>query len=191
MKTPTSRAGTWVEIKPARREAGFTILEMVVVLAVIGLIAAVVVPRVGVMDGVQLKSSARNLTGTIRLTYATAVMKKKPYRICFNLEEQSYIVEEKSGDEYVPASDPLLGPRLLPDKVYFKRVVIMDRVCEGWCQEYLYFTPGGYVEEASLYLTLEDDDRVMSVFTRPMIGRAVIVMEEITREEWEKSELYP
>lgn len=168
-------------------EEGFTILEMLIVLVVIGLIAAIVIPRMGVMDGVELKSSARNLAGTIRLTYATAVVNKQPYRICFNLAEQSYNVQKKSGDEYVDAGG-MFQPRVLPEPVYFKKVQVMDRTCESWCAECLYFTPGGYVEEASIYLGIEDDNRAFTVFTRPMIGKAVIVPGEVTREEWEKSE---
>jgi len=169
---------------------GFSILEMVVVLALIGLIAAMVVPRVGLLDGVQLKASARNLSGTIRLTYATAVMKRTAHRIVFDLSEQTYRVEEQSGEEWTGVADPMLGERVLPGNVMFKKVEVMDRYCESFCEEYLYFTPGGYVEEAALYLTLDGDDRVFTVFTRPMTGRSVIVMEEMTREQWEKSEEY-
>jgi type II secretion system protein H len=167
---------------------GFTVLEMVIVLAVIGLIAAIVAPRMGLLDGTQLKSSARKLVGAIRITYASAVVNKTYYRIRFNLEEQTYTIEQKVGDEYAAATDPLLEPRVLPGNIYVKRVEVMDRVCEEWCEEFLYFTPGGYVEEAAIYLSIDGDDRVFSVFTRPMTGRAFIVMEEMSREEWEDSQ---
>jgi type II secretion system protein H len=170
------------------RAPGFTLIEMVIVILVIGIIAAIVAPRIGVLDTVQLRSSARSLAGTIRLTYATAVVNRQPYRICFDLDAQSYRIQQKSGDDYVDAADPLLAPRVLPEPVIIKRVQIMDRLCEGACQECLYFTPGGYVEDASIYLGLENESIVYSVFTRPMTGRAVIVPEEMSREEWEKSE---
>lgn len=159
-----------------------------VVIAIIGIFAAIVVPRTGVMSVFQLRASARNLVGTIRLTYSTAVVNRSFYRICFDLEEQVYWVEKKEGDQYVKVEDPLLGERVLPDEVYFKRIEAADRVCDYMCQEYLYFTPGGYVEAAAVYLTLEEGSPVISVFTRPMIGKAVIVMEEISREEWEEAE---
>ncbi|HUT55615.1 MAG TPA: prepilin-type N-terminal cleavage/methylation domain-containing protein [bacterium] len=172
----------------SERITGFTLIEMMIVVMVIGIIAAIVVPRLGVLDMVQLRSSARTLAGTIRLTYATAVVNRQPYRICFDLEGQSYRIQQKSGDEYVDAPDPLLTPRVLPEPVVIKRVQVMDRLCEGYCQECLYFTPGGYVEDAAIYLGLENDDPVFTVFTRPMTGRAVIVPEEMSREDWEKSD---
>lgn len=163
---------------------------MMVVLALIGLVAAVVVPRTGVLDGVELRSEARNLAGAIRITYSTAAMDKVPYRICFNLEQQLYTVQKKAGDEYKEVTDPLMAPRVMPGKVYIKAVKVMDRECSSYCKEYLYFAPGGYVEEASIYLSLEDAEQTISVFTKPMTGKAVIVMEELTRKEWERESEY-
>jgi type II secretion system protein H len=166
--------------------SGFTLIEIMVALIVIGIIAALVVPRTAVMNTVELKAAARNLAGTIHLVYNTAVMEKKYYRIVFDLEGQSYWVEEQDGKRFVRSSNELLGERLLADNIYFKRVTVMDRDCGEWCQVSLYFTPGGYVEEASIYLGIVDDNPVISVFTRPMTGTAALVMGEVTRAEWEE-----
>ena len=185
-RTRTWKAGTLTKADQTG-EHGFTLIEMMVVLMLIAIVAAVVVPRMGALEGANLKSSARNVAGAVRITYATAIVNKKPYRICFDLEDQTFSVEEKSGDEYVKAKDSLLGSRALPENIYFKKIEVMDRTCEDWCKEYLYFSPGGYVEEAAIYLTTEDGGRNISVFTKPMIGRAEIVLGEVAREEWEES----
>jgi prepilin-type N-terminal cleavage/methylation domain-containing protein len=188
MRTPTSRAGTCPSNGSALAAPGFTILEMLVVLAVIGIIAVVALPRVGLLDSAELRAAGRNVAGTVRLTYSSAVMSRTPYRMVFDLGCQCYWIEKRSGDKYVKADDPLLARRELPESVMIKRVQAMDRDCSGQCQQYIYFTPGGYVEEASIYLATanEDNPQVVSVFTQPMTGRADVVSGEISREEWEK-----
>ncbi len=173
----------------ARSGQGFTILEMLVVLVIIGLVAAVIIPRTGVLDGVELASSARNMVGTIRLTYSRAAISRMPHRIVFDLDEHSYWAEEKSGEEYAPSSEPMLDKRVLPGNVYLEEVRVVDRECGGsGCRIELYFTPGGYVEEASIYLVTENGDRTMSILTRSMTGKSVILPGKVTREEWENEQ---
>jgi len=160
---------------------------MVVVLLIIGITATLVITRVSALEGVELRSAARNLTGTIRLVYSSAVSSRVPCRIVFDLDEQAYWIEEKLGDEYVESDHHLLGRRHLPDSVFIKRIQVMDRERFETGREYLYFTPGGYVEEASIYLATWDGGRVASIFTEPMIGKAEIVLGEVSRTDWERA----
>lgn len=171
-----------------RSRPAFTLIEILAVLFIIGIVGAIVIPRFTNLRGIQLRSSARDLAGTLHLVYNTAVVKHTPYRMVFDLDKHEYLVEEKAGEEYVAAAEPLLAARLLPETVIIKAVHVLDRHCSGPGKEYLYFSPGGYVEEAAIYLATADGGQVYSIFTQPMTGRAVIVPEEVTREEWEKSE---
>lgn len=168
--------------------AGFTLVEILMVLFIIGIMAALVVPRIGIMDTVKLKTSARKIAGTIRITYNTAVLTKIPHRMVFDLENHVYWVEEKSGEEYVASSEDILQKRALPSTVYLDRVRIMDRSCETACKAYLYFTPGGYVEEAEIYLSDQNQEMAFTVLTRPMTGKAAIVAGVVSRAEWLRME---
>lgn len=170
------------------RNAGFTLVEIMAVVLVIAIMAAMIAPRLGAFDGAQLKSSSRNLVGTIRLTYSTAVMNKNTYRMVFDLTDHVYWIEERQGKKFVQTQHGMLAERVLPDNIYIRRVRVMDRECVENCREFLYFTPGGYVEEAAIQFGVVDDDRVITVFTRPMTGKAVIALGDVTREEWEQSE---
>jgi general secretion pathway protein H len=187
-KTPGQAPAKKSAGKPAHSKAGFTLIEIAVVMIIVGIIAAMVLPRMGMMTGVQLKSAAREVTGTIRITYAAAVMERKPYRIAFDLNAQTYWVEERAGDEYVKPAADLLGTHVLPDNIYLKGIQIADRPFVDREVEFLYFTPGGYAEEAAIYLGVVDDDPVVSVFTHPFTGRATIVLGEMTRADWVREE---
>jgi len=175
-------------LEKTEKRAGFTLVEIAMVIFIIGLMAAVIIPQIGVMGSVDLKSSARKMAGTIRMTYNTSVLTKIPHRMVFDLEEHSYWVEEKSGDEYVVSGSEILDKKFLPPTVYFDKLRIMDRSCSSACQAYLYFTPGGYVEEAEIYLSDERGEMAFTVLTRPMVGKAAIVPGVITRDEWLKME---
>ncbi len=169
-------------------KAGFTLVEIALVIFIIGIMAAMIVPRIGVMETVHLKSASRKLAGTIRMTYNTAVLTKMPHRMVFDLEEHSYWVEEKAGDEYVASASEILGKKFLPPTVYLDEVSVMDRSCSTACKAYLYFTPGGYVEEAEIYLGDESGEMAFTLLTRPMVGKAAIVPGIVTRQEWQKME---
>jgi prepilin-type N-terminal cleavage/methylation domain-containing protein len=169
---------------PAAR--GFSLIEILVVVAIIALVAAVVIPQVSYLDGVQMKSAARTIAGAVRITYATAVTSRNYYRIVFDLNEHSYRVEKKSGDQYVAAEEPLLQGQVLPDSIYFKRVEVAGETClaDSSCTSVIYFTPGGYVEEAAIYIATVDDAMAISVFTRPMTGHCAILMGDVPMDQY-------
>jgi prepilin-type N-terminal cleavage/methylation domain-containing protein len=186
---PLARAGA-VRDRRSPGARGFSLIEIMVVVAVIALVAAVVVPQVGYLDGVQMKSSARTIVGAVRITYATAVTSRNYYRMVFDLNEHSYRVEKKSGEQYVPATEPLLQGQTLPDSIYFKRVEVAGTSCvsDSNCTAVLYFTPGGYVEEAAIYIATVDDSQTISVFTRPMTGHCAILMGEVSLDQYQEME---
>jgi len=187
--SPLARAGA----ARSRRDLaarGFSLIEIMVVVAIIALVAAAVLPQVTYLAGVQMKSSARTIAGAVRITYATAVTSRNYYRIVFDLNEHSYRVEKKSGNQYVLADEPLLQGQTLPDSVYFKRVEVAGQTCvsDANCTATIYFTPGGYVEEAAIYIATTDDALAISVFTRPMTGKSVILLGDVPFDQYKEME---
>lgn len=161
---------------PRPSQSGFTLLELLAVLMVIGVILALVLPRVSVVSGANLRSQTRLLSGAIRLTYNLAVMNKKNFRLGFDLDQQSYWVEVRNGNEYVPVTNEILAPRTLPDGVWIREVLVADRACTHDClKEYIYFSPYGYVEEAAIYLTDDNETRAFTLLTQPMTGKVMIL----------------
>jgi prepilin-type N-terminal cleavage/methylation domain-containing protein len=74
-------------------EAGFTLIEMMVVMAIIALMAAFALPSISSYFEVSLESTARQMAGTVKETYNATVITGQVHRIVYDLKEQSYWVE--------------------------------------------------------------------------------------------------
>lgn len=72
----------------ARGRRGFTLIEMVVALAIIAVLFAAVIIGVGALTGAKAKESATELTGVIRSLYDTANLTGKTCRLVFELPSE-------------------------------------------------------------------------------------------------------
>ena len=60
-----------------RNHRGFTLIELAVVIVVLGIMIALIAPRLGEIGEADLKRSARHLTGSIRFLRDEAEAKKE------------------------------------------------------------------------------------------------------------------
>ena len=74
--------------------SGFTLIEVLVVVALIGLIMSIAMPNVTLALKVNLSNSSRELASTIRSTYDEAILKGQVYRVAFDIEKGEYWVEQ-------------------------------------------------------------------------------------------------
>lgn len=72
--------------------SGFTLLELVLVIAIIGIAAGIITVRFGGLDAWNERSALRKLSETLVLLNNQAVMDQAFYRLEFDLEENSYRV---------------------------------------------------------------------------------------------------
>lgn len=72
------------------RSRGFTMIEMMIVVVVIGLIAALAVPSfLGYMPKLRVKSAARDIVSSMRLARSKAVSERRPYGVVFDMNSNS------------------------------------------------------------------------------------------------------
>lgn len=162
-----------------KKQEGFTLLELLVVILIIGAFFFVAVPKFQDMTQVSIKSASRNLTATIKYLYNEAAFKKSIYRLTFDVESGEYWVEtlqesEFGGgsQEFVLSEESTQIRHKLPNGVYFEDIVTertLDRNPLDEEKEYILFLPTGFVEPAVIHL-VTDDEQYYTLATRPYTG---------------------
>lgn len=74
--------------------AGFTLIELVAVMTLLALVSALATPYISSALGVQVKSTARQLAGTMKYVFDEAAIRNVNLRLVFNLDRHGYKVEE-------------------------------------------------------------------------------------------------
>jgi prepilin-type N-terminal cleavage/methylation domain-containing protein len=83
---------------------GFTLVELAMVMLVLGIVAAITMPRVGgMLDRQNMRSTINVVRGTVRYLQARAALTKRTYRLTFDLDKQTmsacYLTEESCQEE--------------------------------------------------------------------------------------------
>jgi general secretion pathway protein H len=114
--------------------AGFTLIELAVVLAIIGMIVILVVPRLPSSDSENLKTSARMLASALRYTQDRASAGRTTYYLLIEpgTDRISFRESAADGSEKEPA-DPQLQKRVIREGIQVADVVIprMGRISDG------------------------------------------------------------
>ena len=72
---------------------GFTLVELLVVIALLAIITAISLPRVAGVFRVSLKNTSREMASTIRDAYHSTLLTQKIHRIAYDLDKNQYWVE--------------------------------------------------------------------------------------------------
>lgn len=76
------------------KEQGFTLIEIILVLALIGAIAGVLIPNLNLTVDSQMSTALRNLTGQVRAAYDNAIFTGRLQRMIFNIKTGEYWLEQ-------------------------------------------------------------------------------------------------
>lgn len=136
---------------------GFTLMELVVVLAVVGMVLALVLPRLPRPQSEDLRSSARGLAATLRYLQDRAVTGRATYvvRMEPGTERLAVLQLSNDGSEQAP-DDPLLARNPLKEGIVVADVVLQRRgtISEGEVR--LAVGAGGIREFVSIHLRSAD-----------------------------------
>ena len=88
---------------PEQRRSAFTLIELLAVVAIFALMAAMIVPNMGLLQAQTLRSEAAQIANRLELARQRTIVTGKPHRLRIDLEESSYRLEWLAVDE---TSDP-------------------------------------------------------------------------------------
>lgn len=157
--------------------AGFTLIELTVVLFIIALVTLLVIPDVKGFRDSQIKSVARRLAGRAGYLYNEASAAKLVLRLTFNLDTNSYSVARldphSPSPVFVPDPDPDAAPVMLPAGVRLRDVTVADQgtVTRGTCS--CDFYPEGFVDPTVVHL-VNSAGTVFTLTFEPLTGQVAI-----------------
>jgi len=150
-------------------------IELMVVIVILAMAAAVVVPRLPSGESTKLKSSARNLASGIRFINDQAIITKGVYRLKLNITEgTTSIVKLSAIGEEIPPEDQFMGRRLIEEGIGIEDVTVprLGTVTEG--EVVIPFGPGGSPDLVTIHL--KGGERRYTIIAFPSGGK-VRVME--------------
>jgi type II secretion system protein H len=156
---------------------GFSLLELMVAIALIGLLVTLVLPRFGILGGVSLQASARQLASRIELLREDAALRGRWVRLSFDPQSGRYgaevYVDTSSGGRFVAEDAPLFRTVALPDSL---RLDVsgpgLTTTREGY--QAALFSPDGYTDPLVVRLANGPDD-VYSIVVEPARTRPRVV----------------
>lgn len=119
MKTsmPISATGTWTSPRSRVGARGFTLLELLVVVLIVGLFAGVAVLSLGVLGSDRdLEREALRLRSLMDLVHEEALMQGRDFGLLFSASSYRFLIfDYQTGGWSIPADDNFLRERQLPE----------------------------------------------------------------------------
>ena len=153
---------------------GFTFLEIVVVLFILGLLLLLIYPKFQSLTEDGLQTASRHLVGVIQYLYHETIATRKIHRLSYDLKASEYRVSVVNSNGELASPAPLLERRVsLPRGVTFQDVVTLHqgKVTEG--EAYTQFFPVGLAEKTVIHLA-DRGKRVFTLEINPLTGRVKV-----------------
>jgi type II secretion system protein H len=152
------------------RSRGFTLVELLAVLVVLGIMLAIVIPTFGEITGANLRRSARHLTAVVRLLRGEAEANKTEYRLRFDAQNGQYWAEvaARMSDhtvEWRRLASAISAEGSLSGSTTFRNVVVSGHPDDPT----ILFTPDGWVENAFIHLR-DGSGKDYTLIVKPLTG---------------------
>jgi general secretion pathway protein H len=194
-----------------RKSKGFTLIEVLIVVAIISFVMALALPSIQRVTFQRINSTTRKFVGLVRTIRNDSILLNTIYRLAIDFDHKTYWVESQKDFQLLspvvdttPSSkkkkgaepDPAQSNFSYAEKYSKKPIPMPDGVVfEGMLKEregvvrkegivYVNFFPNGFNDAAILYL-MKDGSKTTgySILIRPSLGRVEIYTERLTNFE--------
>lgn len=199
---PTERPLLSVSAARRSRARGFTLIEILIVLAIIGMVMGLGLPAISRVTYQRLNSTTRQFAGLVKTLRNDAILLNSVHRLAFDFDEGQYWVEQQQQagallddplspppekkkrmkDEPPPPNGFVMAEKYGGKKLPFPGGVKIFQVIkeqEGLRKEglvYVHFFPNGFNEPALISLTKASDEEAgYTLVIRPASGNVGIV----------------
>lgn len=177
---------------------GFTLIELILVLVIIGFLTALVAPAITSLTGLKLKTTTRKMAAGLRYARSQAVATGSDYQVVFDMEKGEMIIEslqeeekpyggdykdgveeESTGEEEEDDSAKRMERRktyTIPKDVKLAKVVIDgEEITED--QAWIDFYPNGSCSGGEIFL-MDEKERAYRIALEFLTGVVTITQEE-------------
>lgn len=140
----------WRSVSGFPDDSGFTLLEIVLVLVVIGLFVGLALPRIPDVSGARLQKAARKVAMTLQVARMRAVTLRRYYRLEIDVDAEKILLSYLGPEGTFIQDDGVMpydtGETDIVDMITSTR----DRTLEG--VGWIYISPRGFIEPSMIHL---------------------------------------
>lgn len=171
----TLKAGTY-RCAIERSDKGFTLIELIVVIALISLFLVFAIPKLGEVSESNLRRDIRHIIGAISYLHDEAIMKRREFRLNYNIAMGEYwateIVKEGPIGEVKKFENTFIKKNRLSDNIRFRDIMVPGH--QGAVEEFFtYFYPTGWVEKTIIHLQ-QGEDKYYTLIVMPLTGKVKV-----------------
>jgi general secretion pathway protein H len=149
-------------------ESGFTLIELTLVIALLGLLLGLVVPRLPAIGENRLDATARRIAGTVRHLYNEAALSGLEHRLAFDLDNNSIGGRLLEGDGELTTVSGSGRDHTLSSSVDIIDVSVPGRNKVTSGQIFSRIDPVGWIDETVIHL--KSDKRTLTLHLQPLTG---------------------
>lgn len=152
-----------------RGRAGFTLVEIVVVMVLVSLFMVFSVPLFSDIGTSSLGTSARRLSGTIKYLFNESAISGLEYRLIYDLDQGTYHAQVLEADGQLVEAPDQGRQAALKGSVRFKDLQLPGRGKFSAGQVTTRFHPSGWVEETIIHLD-DESGAMLTLRVTPLTG---------------------